>query len=74
MDWQYYHDMAWGGLANYRDQNGIILFNDEFEDYIKTLDDPKTLINESTIVRSRILNTIGNEAQNNSNAKGDEYP
>lgn len=74
LGWQYYHDMAWGGLANYRDQNGNILFYDEFEDYIKTLDDPKTLINESTSARSRILNTIGNEAQNNSSAKGDDCP
>ena len=66
--------MAWGGLANYRDQNGNILFYYEFDDYIKTLDDPKTLVNEGTSARSRILNTIGNKAQNNSNVKGDDCP
>lgn len=77
LGWQYYHDMAWGGLADYRDRNDRtkILFYDEFQDYLKSLDDPKTTnIDESKGVKERILNTITNEAANNLQAKGDDCP
>ena len=76
LGWQYYHDMAWGGLANYRDlnDNTKVLFYAEFEEYLRSLDDPTTTTNESSGVKERILNTIKNEANNNSNAKGDDCP
>lgn len=74
LGWQYFHDMAWGGLANYRDPNDDtkILFVQEFENYLKTLDNPETTVDESKDDKERILNTNTNEATNNSNAKGDD--
>lgn len=71
--------MAWGGLANYPDPNdpSKILFYQEFETYLKTLDDPNTTrVNESTAAKTRILNTINAEASNtlDSSQKGEKNP
>lgn len=76
LGWQYYHDLAWGGLANYRDRHDDtkILFYKEFENYLKSLDDPLTTVDESAAVKQRILKAIENEATNNSSAKGDDCP
>ena len=54
--------------------NGVEIFYDEFENYIKSLYDPNTSQNEGLIEKNRILKTIVDEAQNNQNAKGDDCP
>ena len=73
LGWQYYHDLAWGGLANY-EVNGAELFYKEFENYLRNLDDPTTAKDESLAVKDRILKIIANEAANNLNAKGNDCP
>lgn len=73
LGWQYYHDLAWGGLANY-EVNGVELFYKEFENYLKSLDDPTTAKDESLAVKERILKNIENEAVSNLSAKGDDCP
>lgn len=54
LGWQYYHDMAWGGLGKYKDKNGNILFYQEYLDHTTAAE------------RTRIDNTIQDEAQNTS--------
>ena len=79
LNWEYFHDMAWGGLANYPDRKdpSKVLFYQEFEAYLKTFDDPKTTsTDESLVVKTRILDTITAEATNSSNSSqnGDKNP
>lgn len=79
LSWEYFHDMAWGGLANYPDRKdpSKVLFYQEFEAYLKTFDDPKTTsTDESLVVKTRILDTITAEATNSSNSSqnGDKNP
>lgn len=76
MDWQYYLDMAWGGLINYPDPHdrSKSLFYDEFNSYINSLDDPNTSNNEGFDDKNRIMETVENEAENTSGSSqgGDE--
>jgi hypothetical protein len=55
LGWQYYKDMAWGGLVS--DSDGD--FYQEFENH-----------NPGENDQSRILDVIENEATNNSNSSG----
>ncbi len=60
LGWQYYHDMAWGGLINYEDPNtGEVMFYEEYIDH-----------NPNQTDRERIENTVQNESTNNSDAIG----
>jgi hypothetical protein len=61
VEFLYYHELAWGGLANYQ-VNGVEIFYDEFLTQNPNLRD-----------RKRILNNITNEATN-TNAKGVKCP
>lgn len=60
LGWQYYHDMAWGGLINYEDPNtGEVMFYEEYIDH-----------NPNQTDRERIENIVQNESTNNSDAIG----
>lgn len=61
LGWQYYHDMAWGGLTGYQNPNdeAQILFYGEFDEYlnrqVSNIIDDKSRNEKKNFIKERIL-------------------
>lgn len=57
--WQYYKDLAWGGLTHHKDNNDQLFLTEAFKANFPNSND-----------RNRVLNIVSNEATNSQFAKG----